>query len=89
MPHENLLSPTLLSAPRATPPRSNIGRAPADYAGPNRLPLAGFVPSRQSAPECFPCQVHAFVPASFELDLMLAPRNDAFHAGTEKGHSRS
>jgi len=30
-----------------------------------------------------------FVPASFELDLMLAPRNDAFHVGTQKGHSRS
>jgi len=29
------------------------------------------------------------VPASFELDLMLAPRNDAFHVGMEKGHSRS
>jgi len=29
------------------------------------------------------------VPASFELDLMLAPGNDAVHVGTEKGHSRS
>jgi len=42
MPHGNLLSPTLLSAPPATPPRSNIGRAPADYAGPNCLPLCRF-----------------------------------------------
>src|SRR2546427_411362 len=62
MPHGNLLSPTLLLAPPATPPWSNIERAPADYAGLNCLPLAGFDPSRQSAPECFPCQVHAFVP---------------------------